>query len=286
MQQNRIRFSPLATSQHISLIDGEVKCHSIYSKAINLVLANGQLLTLQHGVQAMSPFGMVLQQDDFCYLADSLLIDQVGTIQQQQIILDDMQIDCAERRLSLKAELTGTINGENLQQAMVQHNGCCGLYGDLAGLVSSRLNDELLALQQGFVRWLSGESVSWQSFVGKGPGLTPSMDDTLVGMLLTAYSDRRLSHRLKQLSFFSQEEHQRLELLTTIVSVNYLSYAARGIFATPSLRLSRAMVGNSQHKMMMSVSQLLTSGHHSGADTLLGVWLGYLAINDYFSQVA
>ena len=81
-----------------------------------------------------------------------------------------------------------------------------------------------------FSRWLRGDTVDWHQALGKGPGLTPSNDDTLLGLLLSAHLDSRIP--VTGLApFFAQTPP--LDALTTLVSAHYLRYAEQGVFATP-----------------------------------------------------
>lgn len=284
MQQANILFTPLAASQRMQNIHGQIKCHSIYSKAINLCIDENKLLTLQRTGQGISPFGIVLAEQDFLFLADYLYAGQSGEIEQQQITFGSLCITPAERYLNLHAKPDGEIDNQRLFNAICRCNGITGLYGDLARQLQSVLNGELVDIKRRIFYWLQGETLSWKDLIGKGPGLTPSMDDTLTGILLMMYSDSRLSTRLQQSGFFGHEEYSELEKLTTIVSVNYLQCAAQGVFSTPLLHLSKAAGRGSlasDIKLKLLIERILSLGHHSGADTLLGVALACLALNEY-----
>ena len=104
---------------------------------------------------------------------------------------------------------------------------------------------------------------------GQGPGLTPSNDDTLLGLLLSAHLDSRI--QVTGLApFFAQTPP--LDALTTLVSAHYLRYAEQGVFATPLHALAQGM--RAPEEVSAAVAAVLSLGHFSGADTLLGVWLG------------
>jgi hypothetical protein len=64
-----------------------------------------------------------------------------------------------------------------------------------------------------------------------------------------------------------------------MVSVAYLEYAARGIFASPLLHFAYAL--SNAKRLPMALGHLLSLGHTSGADTLLGFWLGQQAIRSF-----
>lgn len=284
MQQANALFTPLAASQRMQNIHGQIKCHSIYSRAINLCIDESKLLTLQRTGQGISPFGIALAERDFLFLTDYLYAGQSGEIYQQQITFGSLCITPAERYLDLSAKHDSEIDNQRLFNAICRCHGITGLYGDLAKLLQSVLNAELVEIKRRIFYWLQGEALSWKDLIGKGPGLTPSMDDTLTGILLIMYSDSRLEARLQQSCFFTQDEYLQLDKLTTIVSVNYLQCAAQGIFSTPLLHLSRAAIRGSSAsdlKIKILIERILSLGHHSGADTLLGIALACLALNEY-----
>ncbi|MEX5486790.1 DUF2877 domain-containing protein [Proteus mirabilis] len=115
---------------------------------------------------------------------------------------------------------------------------------------------------------MSGKAVNWAMFIGKGPGLTPSSDDMLVGMLFAHY----LAQPEKSIEHFFNETPP-LSSLTTIVSQHYLEYATRGIFSTYLIQLGKKI--KNKEIIFKDMLEILSIGHHSGADTLLGLWIGY-----------
>lgn len=65
--------------------------------------------------------------------------------------------------------------------------GETGLFGPLALAASDPLPAELRQFRHCFQAALNGVKTDWRHWLGKGPGLTPSHDDTLSGMLLAAW---------------------------------------------------------------------------------------------------
>lgn len=61
-----------------------------------------------------------------------------------------------------------------------------GFFGPLAMAASDPLPAELRQFRHCFQAALNGVKTDWRHWLGKGPGLTPSHDDTLSGMLLAA----------------------------------------------------------------------------------------------------
>ena len=101
-----------------------------------------------------------------------------------------------------------------------------GLFGPLALAASDPLPAELRQFRHCFQAALNGVKTDWRHWLGKGPGLTPSRDDTLSGMLLAAWYYGALDARSGR-QFFACSDN--LQLVTTAVSVSYLRYAAQDI---------------------------------------------------------
>ncbi|HHZ6683048.1 TPA: DUF2877 domain-containing protein, partial [Escherichia coli] len=103
---------------------------------------------------------------------------------------------------------------------------------------------------------LNGVKTDWRHWLGKGPGLTPSHDDTLSGMLLAAWYYGALDARSGR-PFFACSDN--LQLVTTAVSVNYLRYAAQGYFASPLLHFVHAL--SCPKRTAAAIDSLLALGH-------------------------
>lgn len=105
--------------------------------------------------------------------------------------------------------------------------------------------------------------------LGRGPGLTPSGDDVLVGMIAALWFVGEIdSSSLAPLSRLLATDGFRL---TTDISAEYLRYACRGM-VTGALRDLLFALDRSDSRMTAdAVDQLRRHGHTSGMDCLLGV---------------
>jgi len=105
--------------------------------------------------------------------------------------------------------------------------------------------------------------------LGRGPGLTPSGDDVLVGALAASWSVGAIAaeHSEDLTSALETQARRR----TTDVSVEYLHYACRGM-ATGAVRaLLTALAERDLTSVIGAVARLRRFGHTSGMDTLLGI---------------
>ncbi|KAF0656451.1 hypothetical protein L244_04835, partial [Salmonella enterica subsp. enterica serovar Worthington str. BCH-3194] len=74
-----------------------------------------------------------------------------------------------------------------LNATYMQRSEETGLFGPLTVAAAQPLCPELRQFCHCFQSALAGAATDWRLWLGKGPGLTPSHDDTLTGMLLAAW---------------------------------------------------------------------------------------------------
>lgn len=267
----------LAVSRHATEDFGPLRCVGHFRSAINLLTPGQHLLTLHREGRGLSPMGWEIADEDFDDFSDELAEFPSCELTPAGIVLTDICLCPPTDRTDLHLSCSGRTVTAPLEAALAATAAETGLFGRLDRIVSEPAHAEILQIQQQFRAWLQGENVDWSSVLGKGPGLTPGNDDTVLGMLLCAWFDPRVDvSRLP--AFFAAS--RPLDELTTLVSVNYLRFAAEGIFATPMQEFARALSGASD--LNTAIGELLAVGHSSGADTLLGIWSGTRVINSLF----
>lgn len=234
------------------LPDGEWKLHSRFSQAINFCHPDGELLTLFRYGKGMGPTGVLLNTEQFPYVANvTRIIKQGNTLWVRNMMLRSHRV----LRLQLPAT---TFTAVDLSSYTHQSG--------LAGSLNQQL--EIMPLYPEIIAqlecWHHGEEPDWRWLIGRGPGLTPSGDDMLTGMIAVLYA----SGIVVQLpSFLPPADH--LAQLTTSVSCSYLNSARIGEFSTPLLKVMRSLQsGRDPH---FAICRLLTVGHTSGADIVLGI---------------
>lgn len=283
--------TPLAVSSHVPDMWGELHCFSLHQQAINLTNINQQIITL-HRHNSLSPMGWLLKSDDFDDIYDYIDAGEVavqtpdgdlliGDIQlnkhHRQLILntDDFQSD----RLDFVEHLPVPIDLLNSVLSSVEVN--TGLYGLLSNNIEMDLPTELDTFIQQFQLLLTAQPYDLKPYIGLGPGLTPSYDDMIVGILAMLHSDRLLDKsRLIQTLNLSLKQ---LELLTTKISATFLTYAINGLFSLNLLTVIKRIRQRNYNRqaIVTSIHELLRFGHTSGADVLLGIWLGSLILERY-----
>ena len=270
-----------ASSRHATEERGPLRCVGHFRSAINFLTPGQTLLTLHRAGRGLSPMGWEIDDDDFDEIADALA-DAPGhapccRLAPEGIELADICVRRSGRPTDLALPSAGEIAVATLYGALSATAAETGLFGRLDQLIDRPPTGEIAQLQRQFSAWLRGETVDWSSLLGKGPGLTPANDDTVLGMLFCAWFDRRVDAAALP-PFFSGS--RALDELTTLVSLHYLRFAAQGIFATPLHQLAAALSGAGDPTE--AVGDLLKIGHSSGADTLLGIWCGAGAIDNLY----
>ena len=238
----------------------------LWKRTINLYVEGGALLTLHHQGQGVSPGGWVLRHRDFIRLHAALLAGALPVSQDNGIQVDDLFLLPPRRRCSLLVRYQP--NETHLPTVLMNRPEETGLFGPLWQAIHLSQHPELRQLRHCFASALTGDAVDWRLWLGKGPGLTPSLDDMLIGMMLAAWYTGLMSRCGGQTFFRISGD---LHAVTTQVSVNYLRYASEGRFASPLMHFVHAL--RRERRIEPAIKALLAMGHTSGADTLLGFWL-------------
>jgi hypothetical protein len=106
---------------------------------------------------------------------------------------------------------------------------------------------------------------------GLGPGLTPSGDDALAGILVAA-----------RMRWTSTAEARLTDLAAGVrtheISCAFLHWAARGQSIRPLHQCVTALAAGDRHRAEAAVGALAAYGHTSGADLSLGLLLGLVVL--------
>lgn len=270
---------------------------SIHRDYLNISLAEG-LLTLVRRDKPLMPFGIEVDlSEDWSFL--QLASEQPVRIMNDQIVVGDCltvnglakckRYSCTPVNEQLQD------NAEILRRLMYLHEFCqrspgadgiqfyLGRYqlaeGRLLrlpseGAVEQRLRMRFEALVTGVLReddFLVVEGV--HGLLGVGPGLTPSGDDFLVGFLAGLMNSRRVNCR-NSIDAMARCLTQDASLFTTRFSAEYIKYAAKGLYHMYVIDLINAFKAGSCDELASAARQLITMGHYSGTDLLLGFAYG------------
>lgn len=257
---------PLIGSQHAPAHQQRWHVGGVWRRAVNLYTEQGEQLTLHDRGRGLTPGGWLLRHRDFTRVCHALQAGKRVEADEQALRIGHLTLRPPQRRCSLSLRVRP--NCLALPASVLDLPEETGLFGLLSQAIAAPFPAELKQFCHCFSAALQGEIQDWRPWLGRGPGLTPSSDDMLVGMLLAAQLDGALSPQQCE-EFFAASGN--LFVVTTRVSASYLRYASHGLFGSPLLHFATSVQRGL--RIAQSVEKLLGVGHTSGADTLLGFWL-------------
>lgn len=120
-----------------------------------------------------------------------------------------------------------------------------------------------------------------RQLIGLGPGLTPSADDTLAGlMLMLGIYSANAPEKLSEAQLLSEAILSEVAGRTTRLSEEFLRQAAWMRGNEPVVRLCSAILTEGRDSVAETTRDLLRVGETSGTDTVLGVVLGAIICSD------
>lgn len=280
---------------------GKGAVHSVFDGAINIMFPRG-LVSLVPESAGKGPLNVTLRLPDATAGLRSLAAEVGGEVVVngptlelcggRQILLAQAEIYHPDRsfRLPLLKRRRIWANSEAMRMVAIESGKMAGLGGLLellapipTGAVNGKLNlfasaalMRIVSLENALLKEDRGALASTvHDMIGLGPGLTPSSDDMLAGLVLLSglYSANggRISHSTMLLS-----EEVRAEVCgrTTRLSEEFLLQACSGNGNEPILRLCSALLTGSKQSVEEETRRVLQIGETSGTDMILGMILG------------
>lgn len=193
-------------------------------------------------------------------------------------------------------------DGESVRGAVyalrdaIKRRGTGGGLGSLADLAAPGPGSHLQGLEEPLLRtagrrvdgllqaWRIGDgdkaSESAVGLLGLGPGLTPSGDDLLAGLLAVCrWSRQRLAdagagQALAVWGAIIEAVLAEAPARTTRLSARLLAYAAEGIMYEPAMSLGGVLCAGRTGDVQGAAVRLFGLGHSSGTDMAVGMLLG------------
>jgi len=138
-----------------------------------------------------------------------------------------------------------------------------------------------LALNELGGAWYREDSTAASSaalrLVGLGPGLTPSGDDLLMGLLAVCYWAESYSEQSAPLGpAIARSVLKQASTATTRISARLLAHAAGGLLYEPAMSLAACLFSARIEGIDPAASRLFAIGHSSGTDMAVGLLVGAL----------
>ena len=260
---------------YLQTLDGEVLCIA------EEILGRGPLtvsISLDEGMDLQVlgvSEGTSVSVEGGCIHISSLALDLEGALvwrPQPPAIAPGNLAPEAARRLAVAMSPQTPPDGlgcllphvENLGAGQAVEAGCVSALGTLSTTAVTCMVNGLL----------SGDAPSTEAGVrgllGLGPGLTPSGDDLLVGLLLALHAGRPSTA-----GTLARIVAQHGPSMTGMISVAILKQAPLGYGSEAIHQVIEALVsGVPEDEMLHKAGVLRGAGHTSGWDTLVGILLG------------
>ena len=276
-------YSEISASVMNSGRNGTV--HSVYKNSVNLIF-DGQIVSLQPAGSTLTPLSLLTDCPDFSLLRvqreDVVFTDQHRLqVAGKYVFCYGKQTPLISTRLVVRQfpvsteylRVTRAIS-DILEEAAPTESIYHAAFGRPAlSLSQIYLTEERSILEHAGAKHAEGD-VSSTAFglselIGLGPGLTPSGDDFLIGVLFALDMGNSAEIRtFRQLLWQKILEHVEM---TTDLSGQFLRCAGKGYFAAPLLDLHSAVFGGDKKMLNETIRTIATIGHSSGCDTLSGI---------------
>jgi hypothetical protein len=238
--------------------------HSVFARAVNFEVC-GNMWTLLSAPQADLPYGIRLPLTSLEALGlrsgDSVYV-RAGFI----------GIGCGEPRLVVDCRTTPRWIAKSPTRL---ESGLGGRLALVSAAARARSWPGSAVIAHAVVRALQNGAAALDDVlvkvVGRGPGVTPSGDDVLIGILAVLTSPCSGIAGAKAAAAIGRLI-DRLLPTTTTVSGHLLRQAVKGLLSRPLQELISALVGNSgPEEFVGAIKRVVDTGATSGADACMGM---------------
>ncbi len=271
---------------------GNGRVHSVFARACNIELQNGELVTLLKRERDAAPHGICLASEvaDF---TKWLGVGQHAHIADAALCLPaaGMSIDLSEAPIWRGAvapvatpysaitqhalrRLRAMVIERAPQQGIAHALADAGATSALDRAFTARLRNTLPRLGRATERGDAGAARdAIARLIGLGPGLTPAGDDFLCGYLAALCSRAPCDAAVRGYVTAVAPALSPLLARTHAISRQMLHDAIQGRFARSLCEVTVAIAGKGD--LVDAARHLLSTGHSSGADALCGVLFGH-----------
>jgi len=243
------------------------RVHSVFERAVNLLGADGRLLTLQGPGPLATPFAVALDERlPWRELEPGLPVEREG---RGRLVLGALRLDCSAARV-----VDTSIDAGSDPRALAAALAEAPRRPAAASLASAIGIEGRCRLAEGLRRGDADRFVDGaRRLIGLGEGLTPAGDDLLVGSLAVARRFR--PEFILDNPGIGQALANTAREGTTLVAREFLLEAFAGRFSEIVIAL---LTATDVLRARAALDDLLALGATSGADTAAGIRLALEAI--------
>ncbi|MEO1772417.1 DUF2877 domain-containing protein [Candidatus Enterococcus ferrettii] len=253
-----------------SLAKRHWRVHSKFAHSFNIQDETRQYLAVIASEQKIHvPNGIYLSPSEFKHLAAEVQVDDCLLIQglrvkfpQRHLLLTTRTYQSFQKELS--ADRTDAVWDRYVSEIKKVKKET-GNHEPLAA-VFTQINDFIQAIDRLCTDKFSMQRSGLQFLIGRGPGLTPTGDDMIIGHLAARLL---LGRRNQKLERYLRNKIMAVTDLTTDVSKHYLLCSIDQRFNQSVLQLITEF-GSNAGQISKRIQAVLATGHTSGADFLAG----------------
>lgn len=288
----RLISSDLLPFLNCGSIQGVV--HSVFEKACNIKLENNKLITLVTSGLANLPSSIKLDVGDACsFMHIPVWPDMEVRMNSKELVFkrvplsiglegakvwdaypkfikSNLSQDTVRRNLNRVREITLNYGSRDGLAPILDMKYANRLVSFVLPYMES-LNRALKQQDDSLIREISGK------LIGFGPGLTPSADDLLLGVMASLfYLGNYFGYSLSRIEKLTHSLIYGIKGRTTAISQAMLQNGANGLFHESLRNLMLAVT--SREEVGEECFELLKTGETSGSDCAAGVVLGGSAV--------
>ena len=275
---------------------GEI--HSIFKSTVNILSEDGKFIPILINDKPMSPFSLKLDKildfkdmdiqigDKVIFTKNYLKVDNVTIRYDNAISWDnsirlDNNVDSLENiKLKLnivKKHIREKGNKEGIFRLMQLipfdlYNGNDNILDSSQIFIKERFENFVKAFINNNIKEINTLS---KKIIGFGPGLTPSMDDFLSGMMIAnLYVSHYLKLSIEDAYSINKQIVYNIDNKTTRVSEEMLKQSSIGETNEDIRNLMVRIIGISNNQLSDLLEKVINFGHSSGTDILCGIYIG------------
>ena len=272
--------------------------HSIFKSTVNILSEDGKFIPIVINDKPMSPFSLKLDKiidfkdmdimigDKVIFTKNYLKGDNI-TIRYDNAITWDNSIDLYQQLDSLEdVKLKLNIIKEYIREKgnkdgifrLMQfipfdlYNGNDHILDSSQIFIKERFENFVKAFINNNIKEINTLS---KKIIGFGPGLTPSMDDFLSGMMIAnLYVSHYLKLSIEDAYSINKQIVYNIDNKTTRVSEEMLKQSSIGETNEDIRNLMVRIIGISNNQLSDLLEKVINFGHSSGTDILCGIYIG------------
>jgi len=276
------------------------RVHSVFKEVFNIVTENEELISVVSQNVGPGPINIVVD------LPSQLTMFSLGVSQGQLVFSEgDMLLISSNVEISMKyaseyrpcrrfkaSELNVIKRNLEIVKKVALREGNFTGVGELIKCLTSNFNikpqpglnefaSRALSPLSSLLASIKEERYSdlcnlAMKLIGLGPGLTPSADDVLAGLMAAfLLVGENLGIKSNRLQLINEAITSCVNSsITTLLSMEFLYHASHGEVNEPILKLIEVILTSDSVNVIKATRKLLSIGETSGTDILLGLLLG------------